>query len=274
MHVAGLDLGRRNVKLFTGSSYIIFPAVVGEWRDIRLRNDHGNKGFDCEYNGDKFFAGTLAENESEFYRQMLIDDKSTQDALLLALISLHQAELIDVDIVTGLPVESHTKRNKESLSSLLTGSHEIEVNGVKRVINIHRVRVAVEGGGAFWSEPKDGLIRLIDGGSKTINYITMKDRQYVDRDSGTLPFGFDTNKSDDYKQMANRIAGELGKKWGQSDLVLTVGGRAELLANLLKQYFPNIDVLQNRRVIHKGEGVDLNMFANAMGYFNIGRILV
>jgi plasmid segregation protein ParM len=273
MRVAGLDLGRRTVKIFTGSSYVSFPAVVGEWRELKLKNDYGSKAFDCRYKGDSFFVGTLAENESEFYRQMLIEDKATHDALLLALVALHQTDLTDVDIVTGLPVSIHDDKNKEALINLLTGMHDVEVNGTKKVINIHRVRVAVEGGGAFWSEPKDGMVRIIDGGSKTINYVTMNNRKYVDRDSGTLLFGFDTNKSSDYKQMANRIAGELGRKWDKMDLVFTVGGRAEELADSLKNYYPRIQPFQTRRMLHNGEEVDLNMFANAVGYFNIGRAL-
>lgn len=274
MQIAGLDLGRRNIKLFTGFRYIWFPAVVGEWREMNLKNNFGDKAFEGEYKGEKFFAGVLAENESEFARQMLVEDKATPDALLLALIALHQTGFTDFDVVTGLPVNMHNEENKNALINLLIGRHEIEVNGSRKVITIHRVRVAVEGGGAFWSNPKDGLVRIIDGGSKTINYITLKNKKYVDRDSGTLPFGFDTNKSSDYKQMVNRIAGELGRKWNQDDEVFTVGGRAETLAELLKPYFPKVNVLQEKkRIIYHDEEVDLNMFSNAIGYYNIGRTL-
>lgn len=271
-NVVGLDLGRRNIKLFTGETYVTIPSIVGEWRDILLENNYGPKAFKCKYKGDKFFAGVLAENESEFARQMLVEDKSTPDALLLALIALHQTEYNLFDIMTGLPVSQHNKENKERLINLLEGEHEIEVNGVKKQITVQRVRVAVEGGGAFWSNPKDGLVRIVDGGSKTINYITLKNKRYVDRDSGTLPFGFDTNKTYNHEQMVNRIAGELGRKWGRDDFVYTVGGEAETLAKYLKPYFNNTDVLQPKRTLLKGgELVDLNMFANAEGYYAIGR---
>lgn len=270
MQIVGLDLGRRNVKLYNGVDYISFPAIIGEWRDIKLETSYGNKGFRGNYNGDLFFAGTLAENESEFARQMLVEEKSTPDALLLALIALYQLEGVNFDVVTGLPVNIHDNDNKEKLIKLLEGSHLLELNGIKKVININRVRVAVEGGGAFWSSPKDGLVRIIDGGSKTINYITLNNRKYVDRDSGTLPFGFDTNKSEDLKQMANRIAGELGRKWGKADRIYTVGGNAKILKNFLKPYFTNIDVLRQDGINYKGEYIDLNLFANAVGYYNIG----
>lgn len=272
MQVVGLDLGRRNIKLYTGSKYISFPAVVGEAREMRLLNNFGVKAFKGVYTGVEFFAGVLAENESEFARQMLVENKATEDALLLALIALHQSGLTEFDIVTGLPVNTHTQENKDALTHLLLGNHEITVNGVTKKLNIHRVRVAVEGGGAFWSNPKDGLVRIVDGGSKTINYITLNNRKYVDKDSGTLPFGFDTNKSADYTQMTNRIAGELGKKWSENDDVYTVGGEASFLAETLKPYFPKISALQGKKsVISGGEVIDFNLFANAIGYYNIGR---
>lgn len=61
MIVVGFDLGRKNVKLVTSSKYIIFPSVLGEWRDIKLHNDLGSKAFSGEFQGKKFFAGVLAE---------------------------------------------------------------------------------------------------------------------------------------------------------------------------------------------------------------------
>lgn len=274
MHTVGLDLGRRNVKLFTGDRYVWFPAVVGEWRDLKLRNNFGSKAFDCMYGGERFFAGVLAENESEFARQMLIEDKAHQDTLLLALIALSHSPHDDFDIVTGLPVNLHDEEHKNALSNLLVGTHTITVNGVTRTLTIHRVRVVVEGGGAFWSSPKDGVVRLIDGGSKTINYITMRNRKYVDRDSGTLGFGFDTNKSTDASQLASRVVGEVGKKWGKQDKVYTVGGEASRLASLVKPFFPNTATLQPEQSAISTDGsIDFNMFANAMGYYNIGRTL-
>lgn len=205
---------------------------------------------------------------------MLVDTKVTYDALLLALIALHQTGQTNFDVVTGVPVSLHDKNNKGSLIKLLTGRWEIEVNGVTRKINIHRVRVAVEGGGAFWSNPKDGLVRIVDGGSKTINYITMLNRRYVDRDSGTLNFGFDTNKSSDVQSLVDRVAGELGKKWKQDDEVFTVGGEADRLAEYLQTYFPKARTFHDQRVANVGdEEIDLNLFSNAMGYYQIGRTL-
>jgi plasmid segregation protein ParM len=105
-------------------------------------------------------------------------------------------------------------------------------------------------------------VRVIDAGSRTVNYVTLKDKRYVDRDSGTLPFGFGTTISGDLRQMAARIAGELGRKWRETDAVLVAGGRAEELAKELKQYFPQTETFTNP------------LFANAIGYYRIGRKLL
>ncbi len=273
MNVVGLDLGRRGIKVYTGLNFLSFPAVVGEWRKLKVASpsDYGEGAYEGVFREDRFFAGVLAEQESEFARQMLIDDKAHPDSLLLALIALHQTGMSEFDVVTGLPVVIHDEVNKQNLINLLQGTHEIEVNGVRKTLSIKRVRVAVEGGAAFWSKPKEGLVRIIDGGSKTINYITMNNQRYVDKDSGTLPFGFDTNKSVNHRQMVTRIAGELGKKWGSQDRVYTVGGEAEVIAKYLRPYFPNTKVLHEEPHIEEGNKfIDLNKFANALGYYNIG----
>ncbi|QOY37999.1 ParM/StbA family protein [Anaerobacillus isosaccharinicus] len=105
------------------------------------------------------------------------------------------------------------------------------------------------------------MIRVVDGGSKTINYVTLKNRRYVDRESGTLDFGFETNKSTNDKQLVARIAGELGKKWEVEDVIWTVGGKASVLADYLQPYFENVAPMPNA------------LYANAMGYYKMGRVI-
>lgn len=271
MSTVGLDIGRRNVKLYTGSKFIVYPAVLGEWRDMKVGTNESSRGYTGSFNGSKFFAGTLAEDESEFPRQMLVKTKITDDALLLALIGLHRAGIVNADVVTGVPVDQHDEATKRAFSELLLGKWELELNGVLRAININSVRVAVEGGGAYWSAPKEGVIRILDGGSKTFNYITIKNRRYIDRESGTLDFGFDTNKSTDSEQLILKIAGELGKKWGSDDEVYTVGGEAEALARYLRRYFKKAQPYHSRKYVDiDGHQTDMNLLANAWGYYAMG----
>lgn len=273
MAVVGLDIGRRGVKLYTGTQLITYPAVVGEWRNMNLKGV--TRGFNVVYNGDRFFAGHLALEESEFARQMLTESKVHEDSKLLALIALHIAGSPRQTVVTGVPVTQHTDEVKTSLVDMLKGRHTLEVDGVSKTFLVENVLVSVEGGAAFWSNPMDGLVRIIDAGSKTINYVTLLDRKYVDRESGTLTFGFDTNKSTDIKHIASRIAGEVSKKWSSSDNVFTVGGKAKELAKNLYDYFPKAKPYPVKDILATGimEG-EKPMYANAIGYYNIGRTVL
>lgn len=261
MSVVGLDCGRRNVKVFTGQKMFHFSSIVGEARERNLNNRHSTNDMEVEFEGEKYYVGDLAERESEFYRAMMTEQKDHEDTRLLALTALHQANITDVRVITGLPIANHNEDNKKRLKQLLQGRWDITVNGEQKTIIIKSVDVAAEGGAAFWSRPTDGIIRVIDGGSKTINYVTLKDRRYVDRESGTLPFGFETNKSINDKQLVARIAGELGKKWGAEDVIWTAGGKASVISDHLQPYFRNVAPMPNA------------LYANAMGFHAIGRII-
>jgi plasmid segregation protein ParM len=267
-NVIGLDIGRNGVKVCAESRLFGFPSIVGEWNVRKLNNfDYGDRGFEIEVDGVKNFIGELAENESDNWRYMLIDNKATEDAKLLALTAIHLSGYQDVTVITGLPVEQHDDDRKKTFRNLLMGPRaglwDVTVNGQRRIIKIHDIKVAVEGGAAFWSDPRDGLIRLIDAGSKTVNYVTMKDRRYIYRDSGTLPYGFNTKrkgKEINVSEYAKQIAADLGAiKWSATDTVFVSGGRAQELSDHLRQYFPLAVPLPNA------------VYANAIGYYRAGR---
>lgn len=264
-NVIGLDIGRSGVKAYTGTSMFHFPSIVGEGVVRKLNSHYGEGSFEVHFGGEHYFIGDLAADESDFPRQMLTDSKAHEDTRLLALCAICRAGLSDATVITGLPVVQHDDENKRKIRELLIGDRaglwDITVNGERRVIRITDVKVAVEGGGAFWSAPENGLVRIIDAGSKTINYVTMRDTRYNNRESGTLPFGFSTVASDNPREMAKRIAGNLGgRNWKADDTVLVCGGRARELAELLSsEFFPKSAPMPNA------------LFANAIGFYNAGR---
>jgi plasmid segregation protein ParM len=260
--IYSVDCGRSSLKLVCATKMFHFPAYIGEWRERKLKSTYGGE-IELEYEGEKYFVGDLAKNESEFVRSMMTDSKAHEDTLLLVLTALHKAGASgSVKVMTGLPVDQHTDEEKEKLKTLLKGDHVVKVNGIEREINIDRVEVAIEGGAAFWSNPLPGKVRILDAGSKTVNYLTMQNKRYVDRESGTLPFGFDTNKSNDIKQISNRIAGEVSKKWKSNDKVLLVGGKAKELQHHMSRYFQDMEVAPN------------HLYANAKGFYKIGTTLL
>jgi plasmid segregation protein ParM len=264
-NIIGLDIGRSGVKVYTGTSMFTFPSIVGEGKSRNLRTDYGDGSFEVLFDGESYFVGDLAQHESDYWRAMLTDDKANRDALILALTAIARAKLTDVTIVTGLPVAQHNEENKQRMRDLFHGKRggiwDLTVNGERKLIRIVDVKVAVEGGGAFWSAPQDGLVRIIDAGSKTINFVTMRDTRYNNRESGSLDFGFSTVSSDNPRQMANRIAGSLGgRNWKAEDTVLVCGGRARELADLLSaEFFPRAIPMNNP------------LYANAIGFYHAGR---
>jgi plasmid segregation protein ParM len=258
MNVIGLDVGRNGVKVYANGSMFTFASVVGEGRERKLRTDYADRGFEVRFNGEYYFVGELAQNESDYKRSMMTDSKAHTDTLILALTAIHRVGLSEVTVVTGLPVNQHDDTHKAEIRRLLIGSWDVTVDGQRRNIRIVDVKVAVEGGAAFWSSPQDGVVRVIDAGSKTVNYVTMKNRRYIDLESGTLPFGFGTGKTENVAQMAKRIAGELGRKWEAGDNVLVCGGRAKELAELITPYFPMAAAMPNA------------LYANAIGFYRAG----
>src|SRR5690606_24649738 len=127
---------------------------------------------------------------------------------------------------------------------LLKGAHTIKVNGIEMSFTINNIEVAAEGVSAYWSSyTESSLTRILDVGSGTINYATVLEGRYIDKDSSTLSFGVNTNKTNDLSSLARGIATQLSKKWSQSDAVCVVGGVSEEITPYMKEYFPNAEIL-------------------------------
>jgi plasmid segregation protein ParM len=149
---------------------------------------------------------------------------------------------------------------------MLKGWHTIVVNGIEKSFHIRNVECAAEGISSFWSNPQNGLVRILDIGSGTVNYSTVFDQRYIDKDSGTLSFGVNTNKSNNLQALARGIATHTLKKWSPQDRVFVVGGISDTILPHLKQYFPNVEVLYpifNQQYINP-------IIANAIAFYIIG----
>lgn len=261
-NIISLDIGRKNTKAFNGNQLMIMPSCVGEGRERNLENPSKKDEIELEFQGEHYFVGDLALDESFYYRFMMTDDKVHNDTLILALSMLHKMNVTQARVITGLPISLHRKENKKELKELLRGCHNVVVNGVPKTIVIQSVDVVAEGGGAFWSDVKEGKIRIVDGGSKTINCCSINDKRYIDRESDTLEFGFETNKETNHKELVSRISGELGRlKWKKHDRIFTVGGEAETIATYIKPYFSNVTPMRHP------------IYANVIGFYEIGRLL-
>lgn len=246
----GIDAGNYRVKVSGEYGLMDFHSAIGEGRELNLQQIHGDDDMWFEYEGEFGFAGSLALYESEFGGSILGDNKAHRDTLLRVLIGinrycqLYQIEETVFDIIIGQPISSHTIEAKEKLKKMIKGQHTISVNGVEKTFSINQCEVAAEGVSSYWSGDRpEGLIRILDIGSGTVNFSTVLNGKFIDKDSGTIPFGVNTNKSNNLNALCRGIATHTSKKWNPNDNVFIVGGIAETVQPHLKEYFPNTEVL-------------------------------
>jgi plasmid segregation protein ParM len=268
----GIDSGNFKVKICGENGLMDFISTIGEAREINLHQVHGHDDMYFEYQGEKGFAGTLALFESEFAGSIMGDSKAHIDSKLRVLIGIHryislyQIEEKEFDVVVGQPISKHTPVEKGRIKEMLKGWHTIMVNGVEKSFNIRNIEVAAEGVTAFWSNPQSGLVRILDVGSGTVNYSTVYEQRFIDKDSGTLSFGVNTNKTNNLQAISRGIATHVLKKWNPSDKTFVVGGIAETILPHLKGYFSNVEILHP---IYNQQYTS-PIFANAVAFYILG----
>lgn len=268
----GIDAGNYRVKVAGDSGLMDFISAIGESREINLKQQHGDDDMYFQYEGAEGFAGSLALYESEFSGSIMGDTKAHTDAKIRVLLAIHRyCSLNDIadtnfQIVVGQPIKKHNEQEKERIRQLIKGTHTITVNGVQKSFSIDEVGVAAEGASSIFSSNQlEGLIRLIDVGSATVNYATILNSRFIDKDSGTLSFGMNTNKSNNLQSLTRGIATEILKKWDSNDKTFIVGGASETLLPYLQEYFSNIQILNpfyKQQLAHSG-------YANAIAFYNM-----
>jgi plasmid segregation protein ParM len=260
--LVAVDCGRSYTKVMSEDKAFMFPSKISAWRRRNYRQDLEGD-IELVYQGRKWFVGKLAEREGEFTRQAMQDTKAVDETLLLILTAVHLAGgSNEVSLVTGLPIDNYTEHEREAIKELLEGEHEVTINGKLTRINIKRVYTTIEGGGAFFASPRSGLVRIIDVGAKTTNYATFKEKIFIDRESGTMPIGWETVRETDEREMADMIASSVSRKWSADDVVILIGGMAKRLEPFIQTHFRYAFAVNNPQT------------ANVRGYFEIGKALV
>jgi len=263
MEVIAVDLGRDRVKAITvGGKRILITSRVGEWYERKLTSG-GNYEVELgDGQDDRFFVHDLA-GESFCDRTMTTRSKIHLESLILFLTAVMQVSTskdICCNVVTGVPVEQHDKETKLKFSQLLLGKHSLKVNHEAYEVNVGEVLIVPEGGGAYWDavlgddgELRDAWlsnqkVRVIDIGSRTINYLTITRRKYSDKGSGTLDYGvlqlhnMNEKPTDQHaEQFARKIVADLSRRWQDydetSDAVLLTGGGSVLLESWLRPHY-------------------------------------
>ncbi len=242
-HLA-VDCGRYAVKVLGANHYLDrFPSYVGETRERRLINAPRDTDITLTTSLGTFFVGDLAKDESQGGARIMTANKIHQDTQLLIMAAVARAAQ-DGDafvVTTGLPVEHHTPDMAEGMKTLLRGHFSCAVNDVAKRFSIDRVNIAVEGASAYATlcAGQGGVRRILDIGSRTVNYGTIIDGRYRDRESGTLDFGADT--IGEPAALSRRIVAELSRALPDlnADTYL-IGGGAILCATHLRPYFATL----------------------------------
>lgn len=246
MSIIAIDAGNHETKFYDGQQVKRFPSIIGyDWRERNLKQQQGEHDYEWEYKGQRGFAGTLAQYESDCAESQKGDSKAHPDALLRILMALHQnTEGIEHKIIVGQPISKHTEDEKRAIKEMVTGRHELTVNGTKRTLLISRCEVAAEGVTAGLLVPGGGTVRVVDIGSGTVNYGTLIDRRFNDKGSFTLAQGMETIRTTDKAAFARQIAlRALAKGWSKDDAVYLCGGGAEGLLEAVRSYFSKTQLI-------------------------------
>lgn len=260
-----VDPGRSHTKGKSDKGEIIFPSFVSKAIDLNYMPSSVLGDMILEHERGRFFIGDLARREGVMIRKAMLDTKVVDDTLFHVLGALYQMGVRDgkVRVVTGVPIRNYTTEEVTKLKKLLGGEHKFYMNGEKIQVTITDVYVTVECGAAFWLNPQKGVVRIIDAGAKTVNWATYEDGIFINRDSGTVDKGWDTNNYSDAENMAAMIIGEIGKGWDRRDKGIIIGGRiseAKGLEKHIREYFPNIRAYEDPQ------------FATVRGYHEAARI--
>lgn len=274
--ILGVDAGNSSIKVVGKDEPLLLPSALGEYRERKLDQKFSDDDIIYSYNGRKGFAGTLAINESQLLASRMGDSKAHEEMLVRVLLGIFQySHKNEFDIVVGQPIAKHTKQEKDKMKKLLKGEHEITVNGNTRKITINNIEIASEAGASFWSNPRKGLVRIIDVGSGTVNAATLNDGKYIDKDSFTIGHGLETILVDDMESFARKIAIQSLNSWSPKDNVLICGGGYKKVLPFLKEYFHNISALypniNNDDDIKVSVNLTSPIYANAVGFYNIAK---
>lgn len=269
----GIDAGNHTVKIAGENGVIKFSSILGEYRERTLIETFSENDIVYVYGERKGFAGKLAEIESEFAGSIFGTTKAHEDTLIRVLLGIAQYGAdASYEIVVGQPIIQHNEDEKKRIKDMLLGEHLIKVNDQRHKILIERCEVAAEGGVAFWSHPKKGLIRILDFGSGTVNGASLTDGKYIDRDSFTTDFGLSTIRSTDRTAFVRAVYIETQKKrWHKSDQVYIVGGASEELLPFIQNHFDQVELLRPKLMMNNELKFFHPEFANAVGMYNVAK---
>lgn len=277
--ILGIDAGNHKAKVAGIYGVDTFKTNICGWFERDVHEEYEDD-MEFEIDGRKGFAGSFAEKEDQFGNgAMYGESKAHEDTKIRVLLAIHRymekynPESTDVYIVTGQPIVAHKEDEKGQIIDMLKRKHEYKVNGIVRKINIKDVKVSPEGSGAFWSNPQDGDLRILDIGSGTVNMATISNKKHIHKSSGTMDTGMETLKpKHDVESMSRGIIqSTIALKWKKDDKILVCGGAAEPILKHLQTHYKNAEVIKPQ-LKRENDTITLQpVFANAIAFYNLAK---
>lgn len=279
----GVDAGNYHGKVVGEHGAIMFRTSICEWFERDIKETFGVDDMEFEIGGRRGYSGTIASYEDEYgIGTMYGNTKAHEDTKIRILLAIYQyieaycAGQEDVTIVTGQPITTHKDEDKRRIVDMVKGEHEFSVNGRRHRLNIKDVGVGAEGSSAYWGKVNDGLVRIIDVGSSTVNCATVHDAKHIHSSSGTFNFGTETiNRKEDIAGLARGIVRATSElKWDRGDKVYVCGGVAEEIIPYIRNQYIKAELLIPECPQKGGEIKELEpVFANAVGYYELARLV-
>ncbi len=201
--ILSVDLGRTSTKTCVTrepNNVIFIPANVQKMSIEQVRGGvFEARATDplmdlwLEYQGSGYAVGQLA---ADFGANLGVGKSKVEDALVKVLASAGYFKLKDeIAVVLGLPFLSleQFEREKEQLTKLVTGNHQLNFRGESVGLNISKVWVMPEGyGSLLWSEAqpkKTGSspdftkisVAIVDVGHQTIDFLMVDNFRFATR---------------------------------------------------------------------------------------------
>lgn len=203
MHT-GIDIGYNATKAVTDKRRVTFPSAVGSPDRARFALNGGGDHAIILLSPSHVLIGEEAVQQSRFLNRRE-DRRWTESAewlalFLAALTELTSGTLVDLDVVTGLPVAFYS--DKEQVQQRLLGDHRVQREGRRgQLLRVTHVRVIPQPFGSLLAEVLDerghiqhgdlaqAAVGLIDIGGKTCNLLSVHRLSEVGRETVSVNVG-------------------------------------------------------------------------------------
>jgi len=209
--IIGADVGNQDSKFYSHGKSFVVPSYACRERIREL--DNVKEEYHIKISNEMWWTGELAKLEygtREIEKNKLMRDSNLP--LILTGISLMVENESLVSVVGSTPISDYSDTTL-SLRDILRSVWNIEFCGKHKKLHVVDVLMMPEGASVGYAlvlddngrvHSKPELLRIIDIGSKTVNFCTFRRMKYIAAESGTLPFGTTSAQLETYRRVASR----------------------------------------------------------------------